>query len=258
MSSYANITPDYKIFNTTNGAADFVLSNGEITIAGVTYQIIYNGVKDTNGGILADVAATAAQWTVDSGVPVADTQYSFNIQQMINGIMVERVVAFATQASPASGSVATGFESVVDSYIANGVFQLASSTPSTNVLTIVSSAVNPFFAVAGGVNVTLTNTVPGVRARGIGSDLLAAGVVDTFNGTLPESASVYDQIRIDFELVRMGSGFQDNRTQQRSLIILMKNGISNLAALQTAINTAFAGTLDTSGASANIEQVALQ
>lgn len=256
--NYQDVTPDYLIYSATTGAADFALANGFVTArvngAGVSVKIPYKGIESTNGGIVSSVAATAAQWTIDTGAPVANTTYAFSIGQTINGVEVQRRVSYTTPAAPVANDAAIGLDKIVDKLIQVGVFQLASSSQALNVITITSAAANPFFELAGGVNVTLTNTVPGVAPIGQGSDLLS--IVD-LNGASPIAGATYDVLKLDYQVDRIGLEGA-SREQRKSLIVLFRDSIVNLTALQTQVNTVLAATLDTSGASANIEQIALQ
>jgi hypothetical protein len=257
--NYQDVTPDFLVYNATAGATDFVLANQIITAvvngAGVAVKIPYLGIQSTNGGIISSVSpGTAAQWTIDTGASVANTTYSVNILQLIDGVAIERQISYTTPAIPVANDAAIGLNAIINKLLSVGTFEIASSTQLLNVVTVTSELTNATLLISAGQNVVVANSVPAVPPRGIGSTL--SSIVD-LNGVSPLAGSTYDSLTLDYQVDRIGLEGA-SRFQRKQLIILFRDGIANLAALQTAVGLVLAGTLDTSGASANIEQVALQ
>jgi|688.fasta_scaffold151813_3 hypothetical protein len=255
--NYQDVTPDFLVYNTTAAAgADVSLANQEVSfeVNGVgpfvtlNYNLIQH-VTSPSGGFVAPVAATPAQWTITT-VPVANTTYSVNILQIIDGVAVERQISYTTPAVPVANDAAKGLAAIINKLLSVGTFELTSAIQAGDVVTVTATASNPTFTVSVGTNVVVNNSVPGVPARGQGADLV--GIVG-LNGVSPVAGNPYATLTIDYQTDRIGLEGA-SRFQRKELVLLVNTlDAPNAANFIAAVENILLGTATTAEYLAVIE-----
>lgn len=233
--NYQDVTPDYLVYNNTVGAADATLLDQIVSFdvngVGPFVTLNYNLIQHVNSptlGFIAPVVATPAVWVINTGASVANTTYSVNILQIINGVVLERQISYTTPATLVGNDAAIGLAGIITKLLSVGTFELTSAVAGANIVTITATAANPAFTVSVGANVTVTNPTPAVPARGQGSDLL--GIVG-LNGAPVLSGAQYSSITIDYQADRIGLEGA-SRFQRKQLILLVNQADGDAAAFE--------------------------
>lgn len=243
--NYQDVTPDYLVYNSTVGALDVELKdqdiifkeNGLDPILSINYGLIQHVTADPVTGFITPVAATPAQWTI-TAITVANTTYSVNILQMIDGVALERQISYTTPAVPVANDAAKGLAAIINKLLSVGTFELTSATQLLDVVTVTATASNPSFTVSVGSNVTVANPVIAVPARGQGVDLV--GIVG-LNGSPVIAGNSYDKLVIDYQTDRIGLEGA-SRFQRKELIILVNTADADAGLFTAAVETILKGT----------------
>lgn len=263
--NYQDVTPEYFIFTATDGTAltgGFTANNGFINIqngnpsAGAIVKVPFSGIQSTNGGIIQSVAGTAGVWTINTGAPVANTTYSVNLLQIIDGVVIERQISYTTPSVVVGNEAAVGLNAIINKLLAVGTFEIATSTSALNQITVTSVLTNATLKISAGQNVTVSNTVapatPAIPPRGRGVDLV--NIVDV-NGISPVAGNTYDTLTLDYQVDRIGLEGA-SRFERKQLVILFQDGIANLLNLEAVVGDVLSAEAPAAGAP--IEQIALQ
>jgi hypothetical protein len=198
---------------------DLSVADGVITI-GERYSFPWKKLFDKSKQIA--VAETQAAPTITVGTPVPGTEYFFYVSQWIDGTLEQhRISVTAATATPAD--LATLIDSAVDVIAAAGGGSRLKATSAAvgNVVTITSEA--------GYANLTVSNAsssvlalggVAGVSAKNAGADLLAEGVKDSFDGTLPTAGASYTSYELSLMLPKGNGGFNGQTSDQEHTLMI--------------------------------------
>lgn len=220
--NYQDVTPDFLVYNNTAPAgadvslADQIVSfkvNGVGPFVTLNYNLIQYA---TPSGFVAPSAGTAAQWTITT-VTVANTTYSVNLLQIIDGVVIERQISYTTPSVVVGNEAAAGLAGIINKLLSVGTFELTSAIAVGAVVTITSVVSNATLKVSPGQNVTVANSVPAVTPKGQGSDLV--GIVG-LNGLSPLAGASYATLTLDYQTDRIGLEGA-SRFQRKQLILLV-------------------------------------
>lgn len=164
---------------------DITYSNGNLNIAvdsGTFPQMYVPQIESFTK--ITGVAETSQTSTVTYTV-ANSTTYEFTITQDVNAPNQAPVTYTATYTSDASATgaeIATNLVNQINAQTGDtGIKVTASGAASP--LTLTADAGFPFFTAAAVSNVTIAAGVTGVAAKGIGADLITAGVAGAVAGT---------------------------------------------------------------------------
>lgn len=168
--------------------ADIGYTNGTLTIAvdSGTFPAMF--VPNIKNFTKTTGVAETSQVSTSTNAAIANSQtYELVIVQNVGAENGAPVTFTATYTSEASGATE---QQVVDAFIAqiNGQtgaseIKVTATDGGANVVTLTARTGYPFFTATGVTNVTVTASVTGVAARGIGADLVTAGVAGAVVGT---------------------------------------------------------------------------
>lgn len=198
---------------------DLSVADGIITV-GERYSFPWKKLFDKSKQIA--VAETPAAPTITVGTPVAGTEYFFYVSQWIDGSLEQHRIA-ATATSASANDLATALDAAVDVIAAagGGSRLKATSAAAANVVTITSEAGYANLSVSNASSSVLTlGGVAGVSAKNAGTDLLAAGVVDSFDGTLPTAGASYTSYDLSLMLPKGNGGFNGQTSDQEHKLII--------------------------------------
>ena len=117
-------------------------------------------------------------------------------------------------------------------------------------LQIEGTATNPVAAVSGEQGGTLTLNAAGSEAVGAGADLLALGVVDTFDGDLPLAADSYAEYRLEFMAPKGHGGINGQTSDQEHVLRIYAD--STAGAGYTALDAVIDSLIDGSYTTAEL------
>jgi hypothetical protein len=239
--NYQDVTPDYLVYNSVAlndiELADQIVSfkvNGVGPFVTLNYNLIQYA---TPSGFVAPTTGTAAQWTITT-TTVANTSYSVNFLQIIDGVAVERQITYTTPATPVASAAAIGLDAIIDKLVALGVFEITSSVRVGDVITVTSSVNNASLKISNGQNTVVANSVPAITPKGQGSDLV--GIVG-LNGASPLAGSSYATITLDYQADRIGLEGA-SRFQRKELILLINTADGDAATVIGDLENILEGT----------------
>ncbi len=223
----------------TASAADITVANhilniGATTLAPLPGRQTIDVRQIEKAALVTAVAETAAVWTI-TPTAAASQEFSILITQIINGTPKQLV---ATAYSLASGSTATTICDSLRAVInANTTMKITASGTTTLVLTaqstfpLIASVSQVTLGSTPGVFASITNTTPGVAAKGTYAALIAQGV----SSDIIVAGQSYSNFRIEY-LAASSNDPGGNVSQQRNTLNLYINaGATNYAALATRI-----------------------
>ena len=162
------------------------------------------------------VTEVAAAPTATAAVTiVAGTEYSFILRQIVGNEVVTEKISYTAYGADGINEVSAGWKSVLDALVAGGRIK-ATVTYSAPAVTITAAAGSPLLTLSmpsNSTNVVLAGTA-GTAPVNVGADLLATGLVDSFDGDLPESGKKYTRYEFDLMLPKGYGGFNHQTDDQ--------------------------------------------
>jgi hypothetical protein len=233
------IQPLYLFLNTVAGAGDIVVAEGLATIGATTNVTPEMRVNLINSIALKSGAAAVArqQTAVIGGTPsAAGTAYSLQVTQLIGSQWTTVYASYVTVGTDTTTTVATALCAVLTKLIGTGSIELATATNSSSAtITLVGSASNPLFVTAAlQGTITVTQTVAGNEASGVGSDLIAEGI--TGITAQPVAATVYNLALFSYSNP-VNSANTIARNQEALVYVYYDSASANAAAFTTAIGS---------------------
>ena len=193
------------------------------------------------------VAGTAGVITATPGALAANTEYAFFLTQEVSGeVITERITWVSGSTAPATADiVCDGWRSVVLAHVNAGRFKITVPAAGAVTLILPASSVADYnlTSVSGPLGAT-AQTTSGVAPVNLGADLLAAGVVDSFDSTQkPVSGKVYTSYELTLMLPKGSGGFNEQTSdQEHTLMLYLETTATNYAALVLEIDKLLAGT----------------
>ena len=163
-----------------------------------------------------------ADWDVTVSGSVAGTEYYFYISQWIDGTLEQHRISAVGGASDTltAAAIVSAIETMA---AAGGGSRLkVSATNAAGVVTILSDAGYPTVTVSNASSSVLTIAVQtaGEEAINAGADLLAGGVKDSFDGSLPVSGSNYTSYELTLMLPKGNGGFNEQTSDQEHTLMI--------------------------------------
>ena len=222
-------------------AADLDVAGGAVTIDDYSFpwKKLFSAEKQ-----LA-VAGTAGIITATPGALASGTEYAFFLTQEVNGeVITERITWVSGSATPTAINVADGWRSVVLAHVNAGRFKI--TVPAVGAATLILPASSVAYynltSVSGPLGSTAQTQAP-VSPVNLGADLLAAGVVDSFDGDLPLVGSEYTSYELSLKLPKGYGGFNGQTSDQEiKLNLYLDEAATNFAALEGDIDALLDGT----------------
>ena len=229
-------------------AADLTVVGGVIGIDDYSFpwKKLFSAEKQ-----LAVVEVDAIQNAKITAV-AAGIEYSFILTQRVGGDLIVERIAYTASTGDTYTNVSAGWKAIVDAHAASGRIKVASTVISTvtnadDVLTITSADGYALMSVSNASNsvtLNIAGATTGVAAVNAGADLLAAGVVDSFDSTQkPVSGKVYTSYELTLMLPKGSGGFNEQTSDQKhTLMLYLETTATNYAALVLEIDKLLAGT----------------
>ena len=191
------------------------------------------------------VAGTAGVITATPGALAANTEYAFFLTQEVSGeVITERITWVSGSTAPATADiVCDGWRSVVLAHVNAGRFKITVPAAGAVTLILPASSVADYnlTSVSGPLGAT-AQTTSGVAPVNLGADLLAAGVVDSFDSDLPASGTTYTLYDWSLKLPKGKGGFNGQTDDQDvSLKLFVQEAQAGTAALVIEIDYVLAG-----------------
>ena len=222
-------------------AASFDVADGVVSISG--YPFPWKKIQKASKTV--SVAGTAGVITATPGALAANTEYAFFLTQEVSGeVITERITWVSGSTAPATPDiVCDGWRSVVLAHVNAGRFKI--TVPAAGAVTLILPASSVAYynltSVSGPLGAT-AQTTSGVAPVNLGADLLAAGVVDSFDSDLPASGTTYTLYDWSLKLPKGKGGFNGQTDDQDvSLKLFVQEGQAGTAALVTEIDNVLAG-----------------
>jgi hypothetical protein len=231
------IQPLYLFLNTVQASgADVVVAEGLATIgASTNVSPAMRTNLISNIALKTGASAVARQQTaVIGGTPSnTSTAYSLQVTQLIGSQWTTVYASYVTVSTDTTTTVATALCAVLTKLIGTGSIELATATNSSSAtITLVGSASNPLFVTAAlQGTITVTQTVAGNEASGVGSDLIAEGI--TGITAQPVAATVYSLALFSYGNP-VNSGNTITRNQESLLYVYYDSASANAAAFLTS------------------------
>jgi len=223
----------------TAAHADITVNNHILTIGATTLaplpgrqQIDVRMIE--KAALVTAVAETSAVWTI-TPTAAASQEFSILITQIINGTARQMV---ATAYSLASGSTATTICNDLRAQInANTTMKITATGTTTLILTaqstypIIASVSQVSLGSTPGVFASITNTTPGVAARGTYAQLIAQGV----DSTIIVAGQSYTNFRLLYRAASVNDPAGNVSQMRIGLNLYINAGATNYAALATRL-----------------------
>lgn len=231
------------ILNTiTATAADLNVASGVVTIS--DYDFPWKKLFDADKQL--SVAGTAGIVTAVPGTLAANTEYAFFLTQVVGEERITERISWTSGSTAPTGAavVCDQWRLVVLAHVNAG--RLKITVPAAGAVTLILPASSVAYfdlsASNGPAPATASATTPGVAPQNLGSDLLADGIVDSFDGDLPLATSVYTSYEFTLMLPQGSGGFNEQTSdQEQSLVVYLDQGATNYANLVTDMDHLIAG-----------------
>lgn len=128
-------------------------------------------------------------------------------------------VSYTANASDTVATVCDQLIVIIGALESTGLIDVDLTDNATDI-DIDGTATNPFLVISGAQGGTLAVTAAGSEAVGAGADLLARGIVDTFDGDLPLAADSYAEYRFEF-MAPKGHGGMNGQTSDQEHVLRM-------------------------------------
>ena len=198
---------------------DLQVVNGNFTI-GERYSFPWKKLLAKSKQIA--VAEVVADWDVTAAGSVAGAEYFFYISQWIDGTLEQHRISATGGASDTltAAAIVSAIETIA---AAGGGSRLkVSATNAAGVVTILSDAGYPEVTVSNASSSVLTVAVQtaGVSAKNAGADLLAGGIKDSFDATVPTAGASYTSYELTLMLPKGSGGFNEQTSDQEHTLML--------------------------------------
>jgi len=203
---------------------DLSVADGIITV-GERYSFPWKKLFDKSKQIAVAEVDAIQKARIDA--VSAGTEYSFLLTQQVGSSLVVERISYIASAGDTYTNVSAAWKSIVDAHASAGRIKIDSSAISTvnntdDTLTITSSDGYALLSVSNASNSVTLNVgaTTGVPAKNAGADLLAAGVVDSFDGTLPTAGASYTSYDLTLMLPKGSGGFNEQTSDQEHTLKL--------------------------------------
>ena len=198
---------------------DLSVADGIISI-GERYSFPWKKLFDKNKAI--SVAGTAGIITATPGALSSGTEYAFFLTQEVNGeVITERITWVSGSATPTAINIADGWRSVVLAHVNAGRFKITVPAAGAVTLILPASSVADYnlTSVSGPLGSTAQTAAP-VSPVNLGADLLAEGVEDSFDATVPTAGASYTSYELTLMLPKGSGGFNEQTSDQEHTLML--------------------------------------
>jgi hypothetical protein len=228
----STVQPNY-LFLSNPVAADVVVSEGILTIGSgvnITPAAKIKNIKN----VYQKTGAAAVNQVVTAVVPtpVIGNNYAFQIiQQNTSGEYVPYYISYEA-ATTVVADVHAALTAVLNALVSSGALSATIGGSSPNI-TITGTAENPILigeAIEGITNVTVTT--PGSEGAGIGSELIAAGVIGI--SAQPVAGTTYSLFLINYFNEANSLNAQERNVEAQTYVYYNSAGAS-VAAFETAL-----------------------
>jgi len=203
---------------------DLSVADGIMTI-GERYSFPWKKLFDKNK-VIAVAEVDAVQNAKITAV-AADTEYSFILTQRVGDDLIVERIAYTASTGDTYTNVSAGWKAIVDAHAASGRIKVASTAISTvtnadDVLTITSADGYALMSVSNASNSVTLNVgaTTGVSAVNAGADLLASGVEDSFDATVPTAGASYTSYELTLMMPKGSGGFNEQTSDQEHTLML--------------------------------------
>jgi hypothetical protein len=204
---------------------DLSVADGIMTI-GERYGFPWKKLFDKNK-VIAVTEVDAIQNAKITAV-AAGIEYSFILTQRVGGDLIVERIAYTASTGDTYTNVSAGWKAIVDAHAASGRIKVASTAISTvtnadDVLTITSADGYALMSVSNASNsvtLNIAGATTGVAAVNAGADLLAGGIKDSFDATVPTAGASYTSYELTLMLPKGSGGFNEQTSDQEHTLML--------------------------------------
>jgi len=180
----------------------------------------------------------------------AGSVHSFFITQSAGDNNLQTLqVSYTANASDTVATVCDQLIVIIGALESTGLIDVDLTDNATDI-DIDGTATNPFLVISGEQGGTLAVTAAGSEAVGAGADLLALGVVDTFDGDLPLAADSYAEYRFEFMAPKGHGGINGQTSDQEHVLRMYAD--STAGAGYTALDAVIDSLIDGSYTTAEL------
>ena len=199
---------------------------------------------------LPAAAATSDYTFLPTGV-AAGSVHSFFITQSAGDNNLQTLqVSYTANASDTVATVSDQLIVIINALESTGLIDVTLTDLGAAGVQIEGTAANPVAAVSGPQGGTNTLATLGSEAVGAGADLLALGVVDTFDGDLPLAADSYAEYRFEFMAPKGHGGINGQTSDQEHVLRVYAD--STAGAGYTALDAVIDSLIDGSYTTAEL------
>ena len=197
---------------------------------------------------LGRVSKTAAAAAVVSDIKftpsaVSDgSVHSFLITQRIGDDIRTLPVSYTANAADTIATVCDQLIVILTALDASGAIDVATTDNATDI-DIAGTADAAVLTIAGAQGGTLTVNAAGSYAVGQGADLLAEGIVDSFDGDLPVTGISYSEYRLELMAPKGHGGFNGQTSDQEHVLYMYADeAAAGFAALDAVVDSVIDGS----------------
>ena len=194
---------------------DLQLVNGEFTI-GERYSFPWKKLFAKEKKVA--VAAATGAITLTPTAPSAGTEYGFTIIQYVGDEEYSSRIGYVAVAGDTATTVCNNLRTLLTSMVSAGRLDVTLSGTSTCIIT--STTTNPLISVGGLDDVTASATLAGTAGVNEGATLLADGVKDSFDGSLPTAGASYTSYELTLMLPKGNGGFNEQTSDQEHTLMI--------------------------------------
>lgn len=213
-------------------AAAFDVADGVVTVD--DFQFPWKKIQKMTKTAAVTGAGGAITLTPDT--PSAGVEYGFTITQTVADVLHVSRVGYVAVAGDTPTTVCDNLRTLLQAMENAGRLDVTLTGTTTCVIT--ASDDNAIISVGGliGLSSSPASGIAGTAAVNDGGDLLAEGIVDSFDGTLPQDGLEYTSWEFELMLPKGSGGFNEQTSDQAvSLVLYLDEAGTAYAALNTEI-----------------------
>lgn len=218
-------------------AAAFDVADGVVSIDDFSFP--WKKIQKVSKTAAVTAATGAITLSVPS-TPSAGTEYRVILNQFVADEKKVVSIGYVAVAGDDEQAVCDNLRTLINAFVSAGSLDVTPSGTTTCVIT--STITNPIISVGGLINLTASAAVAGTAGVNEGATLAGEGIVDSFDGDLPQSNLEYTLYDWSLKLPKGKGGFNGQTDDQEvSLKLYIDEAGTAFAALETEIDNVLAG-----------------
>ena len=194
---------------------DLSVADGTMTI-GERYSFPWK--KLFNKDKKVSVPAATGAITLTPTAPAAGTEYGFTIVQYVADVEYSSRIGYVAVAGDTATTVCNNLRTILTSMVNAGRLDVALTGTATCIIT--STTTNPLISVGGLDDVGASALIAGTAGVNEGATLLAEGVKDSFDATVPTAGASYTSYELTLMMPKGSGGFNEQTSDQEHTLML--------------------------------------